>query len=51
MLPMKFVSMVQVSSENAKPFWSMRTRRVTKMHPSFPSKDSELKDIGHSISN
>ena len=45
--------MVQISGENSKPFWSMRSGRVTKIHPSLPSslsKDEGLKNIGHSMS-
>ena len=45
--------MVQTSSKNSKPFWSMRSGRVTKIHPSLPSslsKDEGLKNIGHSMS-
>ena len=44
--------MIQISGENAKLFWSMRSGRVTKIHPSFPplSKDKGLKDIRHSMS-
>ena len=44
--------MVQISDENPKPFWSMRSGRVTKIHPSSPplSKDEGLKNIGPSMS-
>ena len=44
--------MVQTSGENSKPFWSMRSGRVTKIYPSSPplSKDEGLKNIGHSMS-
>ena len=43
--------MVRISGENSKPFWSMHSRRVTKIHPSSPSlsKDEGLRDIGHSM--
>ena len=44
--------MVQILGENFKPFWSMPSGRVTKIHPSLPplSKDEGLKNIGHSMS-
>ena len=44
--------MVQISGENYKPFWSMRSGRVTKNIPSFPllSKHKELRDIGYNMS-
>ena len=43
--------MVQISGENSKPFWSMRSGRVTKIYPPSPplSKDEGLKNIGHSM--
>ena len=44
-------SMIQISSENSKLFWSMCSGRVTPIHRSFPLlfKDKGLKDIGHSM--
>ena len=45
--------MAQISGKNFKPFWSVPSGRVTKIHPSLPSslsKDEGLKNIGHSMS-
>ena len=43
--------MVQISGENSKPFWSMRSGRVTKIPPPSPPlpKGEGIRDIGHSI--
>ena len=43
--------MVQISGGNSKPFWSIRSERVTKIPPPSPplSKDEGLTDIGHSM--
>ena len=37
--------MVQISGENSKPFWSMHSGIVAKIHPSL--EDEGLKHIGH----
>ena len=44
--------MVQISGENSKPFWSMRSGRVTKIYrPSLPlSKEEGRKNTGHNMS-
>ena len=41
--------MLQISGKNSEPFWSMLSRRVTKIPPLYPppSEDEGLKDIGH----
>ena len=41
--------MVQISDENCRLFWSIRSGRVQKIPPPFPqlSKDEGLKDIDH----
>ena len=43
--------MVQISGGNSKPFWSIRSERVTKIPPPSPplSKNEGLTDIGHSM--
>ena len=45
MFLMMFSSMVQISGENSKPFWSMHSGIVAKIHPSL--EDEGLKHIGH----
>ena len=43
--------MVQISCENSKPFWSIRSGRVTPLSPSTPLfKGEGLRDIWHNIS-
>ena len=43
--------MVQISDENCKPFWNIRSGTVRKIPPPLPllSKDEGLKDSGHII--
>ena len=35
MFLMEFLSIIQIIGENSKPFWSMLSGRVTKIHPSL----------------
>ena len=44
--------MVQISDQNYRPFWSIRSGRVTKITPPSPplSKGKRLRDIAHSKS-
>ena len=47
MLIMNFVSMVQISGENSKPFWRLRLGRGSVEHPL--SNGEEFRDIQHSM--